>query len=32
MKTHYANLAKIYTKYFGHITKMTATPVYGNYL
>ena len=29
MKTPYAKLAKIYTKYFGHMTKMTAMPIYG---
>ena len=29
VKTPYAKLAKIYTKYFGHMTKMTATPIYG---
>ena len=29
MKTPYDKLAKIYTKYFGHITKMAATPIYG---
>ena len=29
MKTPYDKLAKIYTKYFGHMTKMTATPIYG---
>ena len=26
VKTPYDNLAKIYTKYFGHMTKMVATP------
>ena len=29
VKTPYDKLAKIYTKYFGHITKMAATPIYG---
>ena len=29
VKTPYDKLAKIYTKYFGHMTKMTATPIYG---
>ena len=29
MNTPYAKLAKIYTKYFGHMTKMTAMPIYG---
>ena len=29
MKTPYAKLAKIYSKYFGHMTKMTTTPIYG---
>ena len=28
-KTLYDKLAKIYAKYFGHMTKMTATPIYG---
>ena len=28
MKTPYAKFAKIYTKYFGHMTKMTAMPIY----
>ena len=27
--TPYAKLAKIYKKYFGHMTKMTAMPIYG---
>ena len=31
VKTPYDKLAKIYTKYFGHMTKMTATPIYGKY-
>ena len=30
VKTSYEKLAKIYAKYFGHMTKMTATPIYGN--
>ena len=25
----YDKLAKMYAKYFGHMTKMTATPIYG---
>ena len=29
VKTPYDKLAKIYTKYFGHVTKMAATPIYG---
>ena len=29
VKTPYDKLAKIYIKYFGHITKMAATPIYG---
>ena len=29
VKTPYDKLAKIYTKQFGHMTKMTATPIYG---
>ena len=29
MKTPYDKLAKIYTKYFGHMTKITAKPIYG---
>ena len=29
VKTPYDNLAKIYAKYFGHMTKMAATPIYG---
>ena len=29
MKTPYAKLAKIYIKYFGHMTKMTTMPIYG---
>ena len=27
--TPYDKFAKIYTKYFGHMTKMAATPIYG---
>ena len=29
MKTPYDKLANMCTKYFGHMIKMTATPVYG---
>ena len=29
VKTPYDKLAKIYLKYFGHMTKMAATPIYG---
>ena len=29
VKTPYDKLAKICTKYYGHMTKMTATPIYG---
>ena len=29
VKTPYDKLAKIYAKYFGHMTKMTATSIYG---
>ena len=29
MKTPYGKLVKIYAKYFGHMTKMAATPIYG---
>ena len=29
MKTPYAKLAKIYAKYFGNITKVATTPIYG---
>ena len=29
MKTPYDKLATIYAKYFGHMAKMTATPIYG---
>ena len=32
VKTPYDKLAKIYTKYFGHMTKMAATPIYGKNL
>ena len=32
MKTPYDKIAKIYTKYFGHMTKMAAMPIYGNNL
>ena len=32
MKTPYDKLAKIYTKYIGHMTKMAATPIYGKNL
>ena len=32
VKTPYDNLAKIYTKYFGHMSKMAATPIYGKNL
>ena len=32
VKTTYDNSAKIYTKYFGHMTKMAATPLYGKNL
>ena len=28
VNTPYYKLAKIYTKYVGHMTKMTATPIY----
>ena len=28
VKTPYDTLAKMYTKYFGHMTKMTAMPIY----
>ena len=31
-KTPYDKLAKIYAKYFGHMTKMTAMPIYGKNL
>ena len=31
-KTHYNKLAKLYAKYFGHMTKMAATPIYGKNL
>ena len=29
VKTSYDKLAKIYAKYFGHMTKMATTPIYG---
>ena len=29
MKTRYDKLAKIYAKYFGYVTNMAATPIYG---
>ena len=29
VKTPYDKLAKIYTKYFGHMTKMAPMPIYG---
>ena len=29
VKTPYDKLAKIYTKHFGHMTKMAAMPIYG---
>ena len=29
VKTPYDKLAKLHAKYFGHMTKMTATPIYG---
>ena len=29
VKTPYDKLATIYAKNFGHMTKMTATPIYG---
>ena len=32
VKTPYDKLAKIYAKYFGHMTKMGATPIYGKNL
>ena len=32
VKTPYDKLAKIFTKYFGHMTKMAATPIYGKNL
>ena len=32
VKTPYDKSAKIYTKYFGHLTKMAATPIYGKNL
>ena len=32
MKTPYDKLAKIYTKYFGHMIKMATMPIYGKNL
>ena len=32
VKTPYDNSAKIYTKYFGHMPKMAARPIYGKNL
>ena len=32
VKTPYDKSAKIYTKYFGHMTKMAARPIYGKNL
>ena len=32
VKTSYNKLAKVYTKYFGHMTKMAAMPIYGKKL
>ena len=32
VKNPYDKLAKIYTKYFGHMTKMAAMPIYGKNL
>ena len=32
VKTPYDKSAKIYTKLFGHMTKMAATPIYGKKL
>ena len=32
VKTPYDKSTKIYTKYFGHMTKMVATPIYGKNL
>ena len=29
VKTPYAKLAKIYSKYYGHMAKMAATPIFG---
>ena len=29
VKTPYDKLVKIYTKYFGHMTKMAVSPIYG---
>ena len=32
MKTPYDKLAKLYTKYFGHMIKMAVTSIYGKNL
>ena len=32
VKTPYDKLAKIHAKYFGHMTKMAATPIFGKNL
>ena len=32
VKTPHNKVAKIYTKYFGHMTKMAAMPIYGKIL
>ena len=32
VKTTYDKLAKMYTKYFGHLTKMATMPIYGKNL
>ena len=32
VKTPYDKLAKIFTKLFGHMTKMATTPIYGKIL
>ena len=32
VKNPYDKSAKIFTKYFGHMTKMSATPIYGKNL
>ena len=29
VKSSYDKFAKIYAKYFGHMTKMATTPIYG---
>ena len=31
VKTPYDKSAKFFTKYFSHMTKMTATPIYGKH-